>query len=172
VTDGKVLWLCGPTGVGKSTVGFHLYQNVLRSGVTAAFVDARQLGFLGPTPAGPTVVAHNLAAVWQTFREAGATAMIVVGPLEEGDLAVYSAVLPAITVYRLHAEPATLTERIMLRGRGHGWAEPGDPLTGKPIEHLERIAHQAAAAQSHVGTRIDTDGRMPDEIAAAIPWPS
>jgi broad-specificity NMP kinase len=36
--DGRVLWVHEPTGVGKSTVGFRLCQEILRCGWTAAFV--------------------------------------------------------------------------------------------------------------------------------------
>lgn len=35
-----VLWLCGPAGVGKSTIGFELYLRTLRCGLTAGYVVA------------------------------------------------------------------------------------------------------------------------------------
>ena len=43
---GEVLWLCGTTGVGKSTVGYRVYVDVLRSGIPAAYVDVDQVGLL------------------------------------------------------------------------------------------------------------------------------
>jgi hypothetical protein len=39
-----ILWLCGATGVGKSTVGFVVYQKVLRAGLRTAYIDVDQLG--------------------------------------------------------------------------------------------------------------------------------
>src|SRR5262249_43460744 len=34
-----VLLVCGPTGVGKSTVGFQLYMRTLQAGFTSAYID-------------------------------------------------------------------------------------------------------------------------------------
>jgi shikimate kinase len=46
--DGCVLLICGPTGVGKSTIGFELYMRYLRAGRTAGYIDLDQIGFLKP----------------------------------------------------------------------------------------------------------------------------
>jgi adenylylsulfate kinase-like enzyme len=169
-----VLWLCGATGVGKSTVGFKVYLKVLGAGLTAAYIDLDQLGFCGPQPPGHRVKARNLAALWRTYRDAGAQALVMVGPAEdEHTLGVYTdAVLcSTVTVCRLHAGREELTNRIMLRGQGHGsWSQPGDPLVGKPATHLLRVAEQAAhdadvLERAAIGHRIDTDGRTIGEIA-------
>jgi hypothetical protein len=68
-----------------------------------------------------------------------------------------------------------------MRGRGEGWAQPGDPLRGRPAAHLSHAADLAAAqadALERAGTgdlRIDTDGRTVEEITEAIlartSWP-
>lgn len=86
--DGPVLWLCGPRGVGKSTIGFALYPRVLReTGTTAAYLDLDQLGRCHPAPADDPgnhrLKARNLAAVWRTYRAAGARCLTVVGPVED-----------------------------------------------------------------------------------------
>lgn len=77
--DGPILWLCGATGVGKSTVGFVVYQKVLRAGLRTAYIDVDQLGFFGPPPPNDRLKARNLAAVWETYREVGAQRLVVVG---------------------------------------------------------------------------------------------
>jgi adenylylsulfate kinase-like enzyme len=161
--DGPILWLTGPAGVGKSTVGFRVYQKILGRGRTAAFVDARQLGF--HDSAG--VVARNLAALWHNFRVAGAGTVVVVGPVAA--LEACAAELD-ISSLRLHAGAGALTERIMARGRGEGWAEPGDPLAGQGPEQLRRVIDQAVAeAESAAhGPSLDTDGLTVDEIADAV----
>lgn len=182
---GHALWLCGATGVGKSTVGFQVYLKVLGAGLTAAYIDLVQLGFCGPMPADHRVKARNLAAVWRTFREAGAQALVMVGPAEdEFTLGRYADALPAsaVTVCRLHAGRDELTRRIMLRGQGRGsWSQPGDPLVGKPVPHLLRVvdeaAHDADALEREaIGHRIDTDERTIEEITdmvvARTVWPS
>jgi hypothetical protein len=186
--DGLILLLCGPTGVGKSTVGFEVYLRTLRAGWTAAYVDLNQIGFCCPASAGDTgnhrVKARNLAAMWQTYGAAGAQCLIAVGPVEN-DAAVkaYAAELPGaeITLCRLHAGAGELARRIMLRGQGGSWPQPGDPLAGQPAAHLLRFAASAAAAaealeHAAIGAlRIDTDGltveAAADVIAARTGWP-
>lgn len=181
---GSVLWLCGATGVGTSTVGFQIYLKVLGTGLTAAYIDLDQLGFCGPTAAGHRVRAGNLAAVWRTFREAGAQALVLVGPGADGSsLGDYATALSvaSLTVCRLHAGRDELTSRIMRRGQGRGsWSQPGDPLIGKPAAHLLGVVDRAvreadALERAGVGLRIDTDRRpvaeIVDTVLARTGWP-
>jgi broad-specificity NMP kinase len=180
-TPGDILWLCGPAAVGKSTVGWQVYQQVRRAGVNAAFVDLDQIGFHRPVPAGDPgnhrLKAANLAAVWRSFRASGAGCLIAVGPLDRPeDVAVYTAALPAatITLCRLHASRQVVADRVARRGRGltptPGLA--GDDLIGQPQARLREIADQAARtvdALDGVGDlRVDTDDRPADGIAAEI----
>ncbi|WP_392671447.1 AAA family ATPase [Streptomyces sp. LN785] len=182
----RVLWLCGPTGVGKSTIGWPVYQCV-RSSARTAYVELDQLAFLCPAPpddlANHRLKARNLAALWRAYSDAGAEVLIANGPVEDGaTVETYTAVLPDadVTVCRLHASRTVLTERIKSRGRGGSWPAPGDPLKGRPTEELLRIADEAAAtagaleraALGHL--RIDTDDRTVEESAAVITaaWPT
>ncbi|MFB9240052.1 hypothetical protein ACFFWC_31770 [Plantactinospora siamensis] len=174
---GAVVWLCGATGVGKSTVGFQLYLRTLRAGRTAAFLDLDQLGFCGPTPADDRVRAGNLGAVWRTFHAAGAQALVMVGPAgDEATIDRYAEALPGVnlTVCRLHAGRTALTDRILARGAGRGsWAQPGDPLLGRPPSYLRRLAGEAAHAAealepAGLGHRVDTDGRTVEQVVDAV----
>lgn len=186
--DGSILWLCGVTGVGKSTVGFQVYMRLLRAGRTAAYVDLDQLGLCDRLVTSHAehhqVKARNLAALWQAYRSAGAESMVMVGPAENAAaVQVYTEALPAasINLCRLHAGPVELTRRIMSRGHGGSWAEPGDRLIGQSAAYLGWVADQAAVDaaaldRAAVGdVRIDTDGRSVDEtadlIAAELGWP-
>jgi adenylylsulfate kinase-like enzyme len=187
---GAVLWLCGVTAVGKSTVGWELYRRVRAAGHRAAFVDLDQVGFLRPVPAGDPgnhrLKAANLGAVWRSFHDAGATCLIAVGPVDRaGAVPAYAAALPGatLTVCRLHAARDTVTRRVMLRGGGHApaWGMAGDELIGRPARVLAGIARRAAdeaEALDRAGVgdlRVDTDGRaVPDiagEILARTGWP-
>ena len=185
---GNILLLCGATGVGKSTIGFELYLRDLKAGLTAAYIDLDQIGFCGPGlvghQAGHRIKARNLAALWRTYRAAGASHLIAVGPVQnEAAYQAYAEVLPAasITLCRLHAGPAELTRRVMSRGSGGSWAQPGDPLAGQPGARLSRVADQATADAQALedaltrAARIDTDGRTVEEaadlIAAVTGWP-
>jgi hypothetical protein len=185
---GQVLLLCGPAGVGKSTIGFQLYLRCLRAGLTAGYIDLDQIGFLAPPadddPRSHRLKARNLAALWRTYHAAGARHLVITGPAgSQAALAAYAAALPAadMTACRLHAGPAELTRRIMTRGQGGSWPQPGDPLRGQPASYLSQAARHAVAqarALDRAGlaaTRIDTDERTPgqaaDLIAAAAGWP-
>jgi predicted ABC-type ATPase len=178
---GKVLLICGPTGVGKSTVGFQLYLRLLRDGRTAGYVDLDQIGFVRPAFPGHRLRAGNLAAIWRTYRAVGATHLVATGPIDdEAALQAYLRALPAeVTVGRLHAGPAELTRRIMSRGEGGSWPQPGDPLRGQPSEYLlqvaaRAIAQAAALERSGLGAiQVDADGLTAAEAADLIAgaWP-
>jgi broad-specificity NMP kinase len=185
--DGNVLLICGATGVGKSTAGFQLYLRYLSAGTLAGYIDLDQIGFVRPEPGNDPgrhqLKAANLAAMWLSYHAAGARHLIATGPVEsEAILQTYLRALPAATVTacRLHAGTADLTRRIMSRGEGGSWPQPGDPLSGQPAEYLRRAADQAIAdantlEHAEVGTiRIDTDGRtiaeVADLLASATGW--
>jgi adenylylsulfate kinase-like enzyme len=187
--DGAVLWVTGATGVGKSTVGFGIFaETTFHRQIPGAYVDLDQVGFVSPAlpddPMHHRMRARILAALWRTFRAAGAQNLTIVGPVpDEATIKVYAEALPAatITVCRLHASRSELTRRILQRGRGDGWAQPGDPLKGQPEAHLLTLAEQATAVaealeRSTMGDfRFDTDGLTPSEITEAVmtrtAWP-
>lgn len=180
-TDGPILWLCGATGVGKSTAGFEVYLRIFRTGLTAAYIDLAQLGFMRPAvpddPGGHRLKASNAAALWSAFRAAGAQYMVMVGQVDSAEATrPYVEALPAATIslLRLHAGRDQLTSRILLRGRGGSWPEPGDQLIGLPDAKLGSIAGQAAADadaldQAAVGDlRINTGGCSVEQTAELI----
>ncbi|MFC6022015.1 hypothetical protein ACFP2T_38360 [Plantactinospora solaniradicis] len=184
VTDpGRILWLCGPTAVGKSTVGWQLYERASRAGFRTAFVDLDQIGFRRPVPAedhgNHRLKADNLAAIWHNFRASGAHRLIVVGPVDRPEsVRTYTSVLPAatLTLCRLHASRAQLAERIMLRAEGlvSTWGLAGDDLRGRSGTLLRRIVDDATAdaealESAAIGDlRVDTDGRAVQDIAQEI----
>lgn len=186
--DGHIVLICGPAGVGKSTIGFELYLRYLDAGLTAGYVDLEQVGFAVPAaaddPGHHRLKARNLAAIWQTYHAAGARHLIATGRVaDEAAFQVYVGAMPAatITLCRLHAGPAELTRRILSRGNGGSWPQPGDPLRGRQADYLHAVAEQAIAdaeglERAHVGTlRINTDGRTIAEAASLIAgmteWP-
>jgi hypothetical protein len=154
----------------------------LQAGLTASYVDLDQIGFVrmlrtGSGARNHDLRARNLAAIWRNYRDAGASHLVVTGPID-GDAAFrrYTAQLPGetVTLCRLRAETSELTRRIMSRGAGGSWPQPGDPLHGQPAEVLRRAAVQAAREAAALdrdgpaGLTIDTDGRTPAESAGLI----
>jgi adenylylsulfate kinase-like enzyme len=186
--DGTVLLVCGAVGVGKSRVGWALYEAARRAGRAAAFVDLRQIGLLrlGANDRDPhhRVRAQNVGALWRTYRATGARHLVAVGAVEDAASAsLYRrALAPAnVTLCRLHAGAEEFRARILRRGLGENWEEPGDPLRGRPQAQLRRIAEGAARTaaaleRARLGDlRIDTDGLVPEAVAARIAmasgWP-
>jgi hypothetical protein len=185
-----VLWICGPSGVGKSTVGWELYQQTLSSfGVRGAYVDLDQISFCRPEPDDDAdnhrVKAANLGAMWSNFRSRGARFLVITGIVDAHDtIAAYRKVLgeSAMTVCRLRVNAQELRERVFLRGAGIGPPLAGDGLKGRPHEYLSRFADLSADNAKEIEAAgigdfcVDTDRRSVGDVveavrAAARPWP-
>jgi hypothetical protein len=176
------LWICGPSGVGKSSVGWEVFTQVRATGVTAAYLDTDQIGFCRPEPQDDPdhylLRSRNVAALWPNFLAAGARAMIVSGILETPDgVRRFTEAVPgaAVTIIRLRATPETLRERILWRGRGGGPPIPGEQeWHGATAERLlavwaDSVATTEALERNRIGdVCIDTDGRAVREVARAI----
>jgi len=178
---GRVVLITGPTGVGKSTIGFRFYMKCLGAGLTAGYVDLSQIGFLQPPgaddPDNQRLKARNLAAIWRNYQAAGATQLVATGALAgQADLRLYADELGGadITVIRLRADSDELRSRIMSRAAGGSWPEPGDRLRGQSAEFLADVADQAMQTaelpdrSDAIGMVVETSGLSPDEAADAI----
>lgn len=151
-----VLWLLGPSGVGKSTVGWRLYRSLDR----ASYVDADQLGLCYPStaddPDNHGVKSSALGALWPELK---GSPLVVSGFLNTPEEArLYTDRLPGadVTTCRLRANRAELRARFLGRGR----------LT----EHVDQALDDADALEraDFADFTVDTDGRAPDDIAAEI----
>ena len=118
-----VLWLCGPSGVGKSSVGFELFDQLSAAGTAAAYVDLDQLGLCYPAPGDDPrnyrVKARNLGEVWAGFRAAGVQCLVVSGIVDDAEEVIrHAGRLPgtAVTVCRLRVGHDELRSRIRQRG--------------------------------------------------------
>ena len=178
----------GPASVGKSTIGFRFYMTCLCAGLTVGYVDLSQIGFLQPAaaddPDNQRLKARNLAAIWHNYRAAGATHLVATGMIaSQADLQVYAGELPGtdVALIRLAAGSGELRQRIMSRGAGGSWPEPGDRLRGQSAEFLTGVADQAVQAAEALdrsdvgGPTLETTSRSPDKSASmirdALGWP-
>ncbi|MEO6086717.1 MAG: hypothetical protein ABIQ18_26745 [Umezawaea sp.] len=117
------LWLCGPSGVGKSSVGYALFDQLGKAGTATAYVDLDQLGLCYPAPADDPdnnrLKARNLGEVWAGFRAAGAQCLVVSGLVDDAEeVRRHADLVPgtALTVCRLRVGDDELRGRIARRG--------------------------------------------------------
>lgn len=176
-----VLVLCGPTGVGKSTVGWHVFQRMTRAGVTIAFIDIDQLGFLYQAKEKPTdrhqVQARTASAMWSTFKAAGARALVLNGSIRSDDgVTSYVSCFPnaAQTICQLLAAETELADRIGHRAAHDGPTLAGDALIGLDPKEISVVVAEAVeelsdlAANELVDVRIDTNGLSASAIADLV----
>lgn len=159
-----VLWICGPPGVGKSTVSWQLYTELADSGVPVAFADTDQLSMCYPAPAGDPgrqhVRALNAGAVVRNFRSAGARCVIVSGLLGPSGLA--TGLLPdaRVTLCRLCASPGEVERRFLAR-HGH---------RGDLDELLRAVRDEIRAARAEAGqSRVTASAASPPSSSPAPP---
>jgi hypothetical protein len=112
-----LLWICGPPGSGKSTVGWEVRARIAAGGVDVAYVDVDQLGICYPEPeddpSRTRLQARILAPMIDGFAGEGATGVVVSGVTDsESESASASAVgsssreLPARPCRRTTAGPS------------------------------------------------------------------
>jgi AAA domain-containing protein len=175
---GRVIWFCGSTGVGKSTVGWQVFRRLLAEGRTVGFLDLRQLGFVaGEAETYHPLASANVATAWDCFRAAGATHLVLAGAVETREqVQLYRGALAAtaMTVYRLRASREELARRVHARGRGDGVRLAGDRLLGQRQEVLESAAALAWCDQTRLDAAdvadavVDTTGVTPPDLAGHV----
>lgn len=117
----RLLWICGPPGAGKSTVGWAVHRGLVDAGVRNAYVDVDQLGMCYPEPEGDpdrfALKTRNLGLLAESFRDAGARLVIVSGVLDPVN-GVDPADLPGtrLTLLRLRCDEDELLRRYAERG--------------------------------------------------------
>lgn len=172
--------VCGVRGVGKSSVGFQLFYDVMRSGIRAAYIDLDQVSFVRPAPeddpSNHRVKTRNLARLWSVYDRAGARCLVASGGVGREVMRACAAAVPtlAMKVCHLHADAVSLRERLLARGRGEGPSLPGDPLRGMSTDELLQLASEAARAaedpeRTSIGDmHIDTSDLTVDEVTSRI----
>lgn len=178
---GRAVLICGPTGVGKSTVGFGLFNNLLADGRTAAYLDLQQLGFLADlpddAPGGHEVVAGCVADLWEQYRAVGAQDLVLTGQVEQAaDVQRYRDALGAtsLVVCRLRTSQEALRDRILARTRGGGPMLAGDALVGLTAEDADIVLHDALTQQGRpekvesADITLDTAEKSPEAVTKSV----
>ncbi|MFG1620432.1 hypothetical protein [Kribbella sp. NPDC049227] len=176
----KALLLAGGGGVGKTTVAQAIARLLTADRHPTAVVDLDAVGQFGPPPQAPAAAldsapdaasgtasdlglrfhdrlkARNLAAVWPTYRDAGARFLIVSGHVETAELkAAYMEALADcdVRIVRVVTPPDLVAARTRST-RGPGW-------------DLQAALAEAAAHQPIEDFTVTNDG-SPAETAAEI----
>ena len=125
-----VVIISGPVGVGKTSVGQEISDQLQEQGIAHTFVDFDALSQTSPRPAddpyGVRLGSRNLTDLWRNSAEAGSQNLIVAGVIEtERDSeAITRAVPGAIAiVVQLQASDMALMERVRKReiGSAYDW---------------------------------------------------
>ena len=91
--------LCGPSGVGQSTLGSEIFSRLSRAGVRTAFLELDQIGLCHPVDDGRRVTADALRAVRPNFRAAAARCLVLSGVVDSAEQArVYASAMPDTAV--------------------------------------------------------------------------
>lgn len=152
--------------MGKTSVAQEVSQLLEDAGTPHAFIDIDALGWCYPRPAddrfNEALALRNLAAVWATYRRAGAQCLVLAQVIEQRvQLERYRSSTPGadITLIRLQALQTILLERVSLRelGAGQDW-------------HLQRALELATLMEESAleDYLIETEGRSVGEIATEI----
>jgi hypothetical protein len=172
------LWLCGPPGVGKSTVGYELFVAIYRTGGKAGYVDADQVGMCYPASSDDrhnhTLKALNVGAVWRNFQAAGAQCLIVSGAIRSDDeLRLFREQLTdlSLLVCRLSVGEEELRTRLEMRSTGYGPPVPGRTKwrTVQPESVREAIGELSLLERTTFADLVvRTNGLSPIDVALHV----
>jgi hypothetical protein len=151
-----LLLLCGAPGTGKSSVAWEVYWLLMRDGVPVAHVDLDGIGYGPPGFSGSfDLKFENVAAVWRSYSEAGASAFVVSGlRAQQGDVDACVAAVPgaAPTTVVLTVTAEEQRDRILTRANTQYGLERGGGSSAQTPEGLEQVA---AAARQELEDEVD-----------------
>lgn len=167
----RAILLTGTVGSGKTRTLLELGELLEERGEPYALLDLDWLAWCRPRrPAAPTVqeiLVRNLAAAWQTFRDAGIERLVLARHVREpSHVAALRDTLAGVelAVVELRAPLRLVEERLRQRDTGRELAE-----------HLAEARHGAAAAAPPVADATVDNGERPAravalEVLAAAGW--
>jgi hypothetical protein len=161
------LVLSGPPGVGKTSVGWRVFDRCTDLGQDPAFADLDLLGAAWPAPDDDPhqsrLKATNLAAVWSNYRQAGSRQHIVAGVVENlGERRqLEEATGGSVVICRLDAPDTELAQRI------HGRAREGGADLAKLVARASELSAQLVADDVS-DYSVGTAGRTIADVAADV----
>ena len=143
-----LLLLCGAPGTGKSSVAWEVYWLLMREGVPVAHVDLDGIGYGPPGHSGSFDLKFaNVATLWQSYSDAGASALVVSGLRRlESDVLARAAAVPgsAVTAVVLTVTAEEQRARIITRANTRYGLERGGGSSAQTPDALEQVVTSAA----------------------------
>lgn len=182
------LWLNGADGVGKTSVAWAIFTQLISDGVPTALVDFDDLGNCRPNlpddPYNHRLKAANLGVMWQNFSSVGSRCLVASGVVSTREVVrMHAEAVPGceLTLCRLRVGPGELRKRYVGRARALGVATDG-AVTGMSLGSLAPRVDEAMRYGDELDRDdiadfcVDTDGRsIPDVarlvLAGADGWP-
>jgi adenylylsulfate kinase-like enzyme len=153
-----VLWLCGPPGVGKSTLAWRLSTRLRAAGIGAAYADVDQISMCFPEqaadPGRHLLKAHNVASLVANFAAHGATCVVISGIVDPARRPTVPGV--ALTLCRLRADRDELVRRFV----GRSGEEEAVPSVLTDADDME--------ASAVTDLCVDTTGLTVSEALARV----
>ena len=161
----EALLVGGRAGVGKSSVGYEIHEQLSAAGIRHCLIEGDNLDMAYPAPWEHHLAERNLAAMWANYRALGYRRMIYTNTasvLEKviGELTAAMGDDPQVTGVLLTCSDATARRRLAQR-------EIGSALDW----HVERSAQMARRLDRQSPAwvrRVATDERTVADIAAEI----
>ena len=161
----EALFLGGRAGVGKSSVGYEIHEQLSAAGLRHCLIEGDNLDMAYPEPREHHLAERNLAAMWANYRALDYRRMIYTNTasvLEQviGELTAAIGDGPQVTGVLLTCSGATARQRLAQR-------EIGSALDW----HVERSAQMARRLDRHAPVwvhRVCTDARSVADIASEV----
>jgi len=166
-TKFPIIFISGPVGVGKSTIGAEVAQILKKKEIPHTFIDFDQIRYTYPSPAddpwGNRLGLENLHAIWTNCAKAGALNLVVSYVVEEKSfIDSILEIIPEgdVSTIQLSANSDTLKSRLVGR-------EMGNSLEWH-VNRAEELNSSLYDVKTPCNHRIDTDLRAIPEIAEEI----
>jgi hypothetical protein len=158
-----VLFLGGRSGVGKSSVGYEIHEQLSAADVRHCLIEGDNLDLAYPPPWEHGLAERNLAAMWANYRALGYRRMIYTNTVSVRFADELTAAMgddPAVTAVLLTADDTTARHRLAKR-------EIGTALD-RHVERSDLMARELDRTVPARVHRVPTDGRPVAVIAAQI----
>lgn len=162
---GEVVFIGGPSGVGKTSVGFEMHAQLRANDVAHCVIDGDFLDLAHPTPWEHQLAERNLAAMWSNYQALGYNRLIYTNTVSVLPT-VMNSLLQALG-RDVEAVAVLLTCTEVSARKRLSQREKGSELS----RHIRSSARMAVMLESGCPTtvqRVPTDARTIRSVAADV----